>query len=289
VADLQWTHQVEVRGDRVVKRYTGDDPEPARREWRALTLLAEHAPDLTPRPIAFEPPAPTADHSAVPAGGDTSVPAAGDAGVPVASFGAVTMSRLPGVSLRSLPDAGAYAKRLARAVEELHAAVPPGVLAGLPERPWHLDPLAAQVKKWCTAWRPREPLADRAVREGARWLEGWRPGDQGVTPVFGAGDGNLANFLWDGVRVRIVDFEESGRSDRAFELSEISQHVAMWVDGEVDVLAHVELSPAEERRLAGCRRLHALMWLFLLSPEGPRNPPGTFRRQAERVLRALGA
>ncbi|MEV0196455.1 aminoglycoside phosphotransferase family protein [Nonomuraea sp. NPDC050691] len=271
MADLQWTHQVEVRGDRVVKRYTGEDPEPAGREWRALTLLAEHAPGLAPVPIAFD--APDSPWSPEPA----------------ASRGAVTMSRLPGVPLRSLPDAGAYAGHLARAVGELHSAVPPGVLRSLPERPWHLAPLAAQVKEWCARRRLRDPVADRAVREGARWLEGWRPGDEGVTPVFGAGDGNLANFLWDGVRVRIVDFEESGRSDRAFELSEISQHVAMWVDGEVDVLAHVELSPAEGRRLAGCRRLHALMWLFLLSPEGPRNPPGTFRRQAERVLRTLNA
>ncbi|NUW30417.1 aminoglycoside phosphotransferase family protein [Nonomuraea sp. SMC257] len=273
MADLQWTHRVEIRDDRVVKRYIGEDTELAGREWRALTLLAEHAPGLAPQPIALEPPVPAP-------------PGAAGTG---ASSGAVTMSRLPGVALRSLPDAGAYAAHLARAVGELHAAVPRDVLAGVPERPWHLGPLVAQVKEWCARWKPREPLADQAVREGARWLAGWRPGDEGVTPVFGAGDGNLANFLWDGVRVRIVDFEESGRSDRAFELSEISQHVAMWVDGEVDVLAHVELSPAEGRRLTGCRRLHALMWLFLLSSEGPRNPPGTFRRQAGRVLRSLGA
>ncbi|MEU8247005.1 phosphotransferase [Nonomuraea sp. NPDC048916] len=99
----------------------------------------------------------------------------------------------------------------------------------------------------------------------------------------------MANFLWDGTRVRIVDFEDSGRSDRVFELAEMAEHVSMWVDGEVDVPAWAELSPAEERRLLGCRRLQALTWLFLLSEEGPRNPPGTFGRQVDRVLRRLSA
>ncbi|MER6943554.1 hypothetical protein ABT294_05955 [Nonomuraea sp. NPDC000554] len=67
----------------------------------------------------------------------------------------------------------------------------------------------------------------------------------------------------------------------------------MWVDGPVDVgvevVRHVELTPAQARRMRECRRLQALTWLFLLSGEGPRNPPGTFARQVERVLRVLDA
>ncbi|MEV4468654.1 phosphotransferase [Nonomuraea sp. NPDC049504] len=143
------------------------------------------------------------------------------------------------------------------------------------------------VGRRCAEWRSRGARADLAVKEGLRWLEGWQPGQEGVTPVFGAGDGNLANFLWDGDRVRVVDFEESGRSDRAYELSEVVEHVSTWVDGDVDIAAAVELSPQEERRMRECRRLHALMWLFLLSHESPRNPPGTFERQVERVLTRL--
>lgn len=257
VADLQGTHSVEVRGDVITKRYKPDKPGAAEREWRALTLLARYAPGLAPRPISFEE--------------------------------GVVMSRLAGVPVRGLPEPAAHTGALAEALARLHAAVPPDVLAGVPPRNWHRQALAEQVRVWCERWPGRDTRADRAVRDGCRWLEGWRPDESEVPPVFGAGDGNLANFLWDGERVRIVDFEDSGRSDRVYELSELSEHVSMWVDGEIDVLRHVELSRAERSRLRECRRLHAMTWLFLLSGEGPRNPPGTFARQVERVLDALEA
>jgi hypothetical protein len=48
-----------------------------------------------------------------------------------------------------------------------------------------------------------------------------------------------------------------------------------------------DLTPAERARLADCRRLAALHWLLLLRPGSPasdRNPPGTLRLQAERLL-----
>jgi hypothetical protein len=75
-------------------------------------------------------------------------------------------------------------------------------------------------------------------------------------------------------------------------VAELAEHVSMWVDGEVEVAHRFELSPQEERRMRDCRKAHALIWLFLLShesPRNPRNPPGAFQRQVERVLAALGA
>ncbi|MGW4473945.1 phosphotransferase family protein [Nonomuraea sp. NPDC004354] len=256
MADLQHTHEVTFDGDVVTKRYVDGKTGADEREWRALTLLGEHAPGLAPAPIAFEP-------------------------------GVVVMSRVDGTPVRGVPSGAAPLAELAATLGRLHAAVPARVLRDLPERPWQVEQLAAQVRAWCAAWRPRGTRADLAVREGARWLEGWRPGTAGVRPAFGAGDGNLSNFLWDGVRVRVVDFEDSGRSDRAYELAELAEHVSAWVDGEVDVLARVELDRDEAARVRECRRLQALTWLFLLSGEGPRNPPGTFAKQVERVLRAL--
>jgi thiamine kinase-like enzyme len=111
--------------------------------------------------------------------------------------------------------------------------------------------------------------------------------------VFGQGDPNLANFLWDGDRVRIVDFEDSGLSDRAFELADAVEHLSTWIDSGLDgdkFLRAFDLSRAERSRLADCRRLAALFWLLRLQPGGNaslRNPPGTLRRQAERLLALL--
>ncbi|KUL37243.1 aminoglycoside phosphotransferase [Streptomyces sp. NRRL F-4489] len=111
--------------------------------------------------------------------------------------------------------------------------------------------------------------------------------------MFGAGDGNSANYLWDGHRVRVVDLEESGRSDRAYELAEIVEHVSAWVPRPFDTAAFLRrfpLTPAESARLRECRILLALVWLSLLAgddPAHPRNPPGTAERQARRLLRRL--
>ncbi|MEV0623227.1 aminoglycoside phosphotransferase family protein [Nonomuraea sp. NPDC050404] len=258
MADLAHTHELTYEGDRVVKRYVAGKPGAAEREWRALSLLARHAPGLAPEPIAYE-------------------------------SGTVTMTRIGGVPLRGLFARAGHVAAMAEALCELHTAVPDRELRAVPLRPWQREALVDWVRPRCAAWQPREPLADRAVREGLRWLESWAPGESGVRPAFGAGDGNLANFLWDGARVRIVDFEDSGRSDVAFEVAELAEHVSMWVDGEVEIAHRFELDPREERRMRECRKAHALVWLFLLSHEHPRNPPGTFHRQAERVLATLSA
>ncbi|MGW9043663.1 hypothetical protein ACWGQL_14075 [Streptomyces lydicus] len=84
-----------------------------------------------------------------------------------------------------------------------------------------------------------------------------------------------------------------GRSDRAFELAEISSHLSTWVDSTFDVgffLGLFPLTEAESARIEHLRRLNALLWLGgLLSDTGTprRNPPGTAERQAERLLALL--
>jgi hypothetical protein len=268
----EWsTHGVEIMADRVVKRFrscTGGEHD---REWRALTLLDRYAPDLAPAPLS-------ADLAA-----DPSV---------------VIMSRLPGEPLRGGVVQPIQLEAMARTLARVFDALPGALASSLPRRRHSLRQIETATRS-----SKRELPADApgtirdAVTEGFRWLEiapfglGRHPD---VPPVFGQGDGNLANFLWDGDRVRLVDFEDSGRSDRAYELADLTEHVATWVDTDFDAslfLGHFSLSTTEERRLSECRRLFALHWLLFLAredPAHPRNPPGTAERQADRLQSLLG-
>lgn len=264
------THAVEIRSDCVIKRFRHEGRGKGEREWRALTLLATHSPDLAPFPKS-------ADLAAA---------------EPV-----VVMSRLPGEPLRGRPLSDRQLRALAAAASGLYAAVPEEVLAEVPVRPGHQHELIARIHAWAPQVRPQvSHEVGAAMDRGLEWLA--RSGMErirqpGVPVVFGPGDGNLANYLWDGTRVRVVDFEDSGQSDRPFELAEITEHVASWVGPPLDAEAFldmIDLNAAERARLQQCRRLLALVWLFLLSfedPQHPRNPPGTAEQQAARLSRIL--
>ncbi|MGW0903085.1 phosphotransferase family protein [Streptomyces sp. NPDC002853] len=266
------THTMVVGSHSVTKRFRGQDRERGRREWRALRLLARYAPGLAPRPWEADL-----------AGAEPTV----------------VMSRLAGRPLRGLLLNDDQVEALAAAVTRMHAAVPARVLAGMALRPGHQGELTAHIRGWFPQARPRvNGQVGRAMDHGMDWLahSGLETAGQPDLPsVFGPGDGNLANYLWDGSRVQVVDFEYSGRSDRAFELAEITEHVATWVEQPLNVphlLRCVDLTPAESARLMQCRRLLALVWLFLLAFDDahagvPRNPPGSADRQADRLMDLL--
>ncbi|WP_223188174.1 phosphotransferase family protein [Streptomyces sp. TRM68416] len=264
------THGIEMTADRVIKRFASGDDGRAEREWRGLTLLSAHAPGLVPEPCEA----------------DFAVEG------PV-----VAMSRLVGVPLRGTALGKRELEALVEALAALYAAVPSDVVRKVPLRPGRPSELVGHLGMWAVEMRPRAGgLVRRAMDAGLGWVahSGLEAdASQEVPEVFGPGDGNLANYLWDGTRVQVVDFEDSGRSDRAFELAEITEHVGSWVEHPLDVpafLGQFDLSPAETARLHECRRLLALVWLFLLArddPEHPRNPPGTAEKQAGRLLELL--
>ncbi|MDX6352163.1 MAG: hypothetical protein QOF84_6953 [Streptomyces sp.] len=269
-SDRWSTHAIELRSNCVVKRFRGEDRERGEREWSALTVLATYAPGLAPEPWDSDLAAPEPT---------------------------VVMSRLAGMPLRGCFLLDGQIKALAEAVRELHAAVPPDVLNEVPLRPGHQGDLIAQIHSWFPRARGRvSGRVGEAMDAGLAWLAGSgleTAGQPDVPGVFGPGDGNLANYLWNGSKVQVVDFEDSGRSDRAFELAEITEHVSSWVEHPLDVssfLGHFDLTAAESMRLRDCRRLLALVWLFLLAfddKDNPRNPPGTAERQADRLLDLL--
>jgi hypothetical protein len=95
------------------------------------------------------------------------------------------------------------------------------------------------------------------------------------------------------LHIRLVDFEDSGPSDRAFELATLTEHISAWSDARLDAddfLALSDLTRAEQTRVLDFRRLTALFWLIMLRPGNSsttRNPPGTLERHADRLLRLL--
>jgi thiamine kinase-like enzyme len=105
--------------------------------------------------------------------------------------------------------------------------------------------------------------------------------------VLGHRDPNLANYLWDGRRVRMVDFEDAAISDPATELAIMMEHLS-WRGVDADNLwARFDV---DQGRLLAARRLWAMFWLWLVLPGGrsaDRNPPGTAEQQAQRLLGLL--
>ncbi|QFY11700.1 phosphotransferase [Nonomuraea phyllanthi] len=264
------THDVEIHDEIVIKRYRSWDRLEPHREWTALHLLAEHAPGLAPTPLG-------ADLDGTPP--------------------TLVMSRLPGTPLRGQVAGPEQVRALAAALTRLHRTVP--AAESLKPAAWHPAAAVAHVRAR-VAEDPDlgdSPTVRQARALGTAWLSGPSidrlPADP-FPPVLGLADGNRANYLWDaaGARVHLVDWEDSGRADRAFELADLCEHIS-HADGHLDtdlLLAQLDLSAGEAARVREFRRLIALGWLLMLGPGGPathRNPPGTLDHQARRVLTLL--
>jgi aminoglycoside phosphotransferase len=251
------------------RRLYGGEP---RREWRALKLLARYAPGLAPRPIRADL----------------------DADPPL-----IAMSQVPGEPLGTCPVTEAQEDAIAAALSRLHHAIPPSVLGRVeraPGNPQLLPDRTRDLARACNA-ELLDPLPRRAHRAALAWLDsGWagRPASVTGQPVFAQGDPNLANHLWDERSVHLVDFESSGRGDRATELADFVEHITVWAHAGINAdafLDRFDLNPGERQRITHLRRVFAAFWVMRLLPSGSayhRNPPGTFERQASRLLDLLG-
>lgn len=268
------THEVSIDPRRgvVTKRFRSSARNEPTREWAVLCLLAGLAPGLAPRPLS----------------------ASLDGRPPV-----ITMSWLPGQQLGATPISPDQMQALARSLDQLWRPVPAGRLAASPGGTPNPVAFISQVRANLAAGHDLgdDPLVCRARAAAGAWLDSGAAGRHcpaGSDAVLGQGDPNLANFLWDGRQVRLVDFEDSGPSDRAFELALLVEHVSAWSDASLDAdafLALFDLATPERARLLHFRRLAALFWLMLLRPDSRasgKNPPGTHNRQATRLLALLG-
>ncbi len=268
------THQLAFDGQRVTKTYRQWDRGEARREWDCLSLLHRHRPGLAPEPLQHEL----------------------DADPP-----SIVMTRVPGVSLA---DVGRLAPEqcagVVVALERLHTAIPATTLADVPLRRFHAAEAVTELRTWMAKGHDAgdDDLTSSALDEAGRWL-GSQDADSlasaAGTPVFTHGDGNLSNFVWSDRtgRASVVDLEDAGRSDRAYELADLTEHISTWVDGSLDtaaLLQRVEIEKHDTKRFRQCRRLFATFWLLMLLPDGrahTRNPAGTLGRQATRLLAVL--
>jgi Ser/Thr protein kinase RdoA (MazF antagonist) len=266
----QSTHHVVVGEVEVVKTYRDWARGEPEREWAALTLLHQHAPGLSPTPLRR-----------------------GSAeGRPF-----VVMSRLPGEPLGKRPLTPAQVAGVGEALHRLYRCVPSEALADVPMRISGAADMVARVRSWVA--QPTAPVSravEHALSVGSTWLTGTEATAVAESPggVFTLGDGNLGNVLWDGERCYLVDFEDSGVSDIAYEVADLIEHVSVWLDGLVtaeELVPYLMLSAAEHRRLGHCRRLFAVFWLLMLLPGNPadaRNPEDTLERQADRLLDLMG-
>ncbi len=269
---VESTHDVVLGDTEVVKRYRSWDRGEAEREWQALTLLHHHCPGLAPEPFAFR----------------------RENGTPV-----IVMARVPGTPLGSSPLTPEQVVAVAKAMQKLHRALPEAGLVNVEERRSGPREMVEDLRSWSrSAHAPVGPLVTSAEEAAIAWLDGLSASDlvgASTERVFTLADGNLGNFLWDGDRCRLVDFEDSGLSQVPYEVADLVEHVSVWLPGLIDADLLVDtlgLSSDQRLRLANCRTLFRVYWLLMLLPGNrghERNPAGSVERQAQRLLDMLDA
>jgi aminoglycoside phosphotransferase (APT) family kinase protein len=248
------THRIDISGEVVTKTYVSWGRDEPLREWTALQVISAARPHLVPVPIRL---------------------------VRSGSRPSVAMSRLPGTPL-SGPLTAEQLGGLQVALSELWSIPPTGV------EPVDVAAFVDRIRREISSWTG-SGIVGEAQRAALKWLAGPAPDElvEPLDPVIGHVDPNLANYLWDGTQVRIIDFEDAGQSDLALELASLLEHIASRSTNWTNFLTHFPVNPA---RLQAARRLYATFWLTLLRPNGPsahRNPPKTPPQQAKRLLALL--
>lgn len=269
------THDLVMTETEVHKRYVSWERGEPDREWSCLNLLARHAPGVAPTPLRRE---------------------TDPDGIPV-----IVMERVPGEPLSDEPLTRAQTVSLGRAIRETYDVPLEAVLeAELPERLAGPTTLPTDIADWldepCDLSLCQDPgLVREGVRRARDWLADPRVLPRPRLSSLGISDRKPANILWDGVDCRLVDFEDSGRSDPAYEFADHIEHIAGRLSGVLDPEAladEIGLSGEDRERAHAYRPLWASSWLVMLLPGNGgfhKNPPGTTEEQAEYVLGLLGS
>lgn len=254
-------------GDFVVKRFKSQARCEPEREWEALHLLGKLSPGLVPRAVHLDLDDPPC----------------------------LVTERVDGRELRldDLDD-----ERIVGEVAGIHrflASVVPTTGRSMRVSLTHPAILT---------WRCRRVVADRvaAMSDGreveglhavAAWLVTEEATNVGRTErqAISRGDAKLANYLWDGTRMTLLDLEDTGWSDPLQDVAELVEH--RWnrgvpTDAWHAVARAVGADPTGSRMLAA-RRMLASFWLAILIPHAERLGPGSLEEQAARTLSVLSA
>jgi hypothetical protein len=132
----------------------------------------------------------------------------------------IAMSQVSGEPLGTRSVTEVQEVAIAAALGRLHHAIPPPGLATIERVPGSPHLLRDRIRDMAHACNAEllDTLPHQAYRAALAWLNsGWAEHPVSVTgrPVTAQCDPNLANHLWDGHSVDLVDYETSGRSDRA--------------------------------------------------------------------------
>jgi Ser/Thr protein kinase RdoA (MazF antagonist) len=202
------THGLTLSEREVRKEFVADHEREAEREWACLTLLAEHAPDLAPRPLRRE-----------------------DGGRPV-----IVMERIPGDPLAPRPLSTGQTQALGAALRRLYDVPVEAVReAGIGPRRYGAAEHAQVMVEWLAddpdLRECRDPGLVAEALEVARAFVADPPVPEPRLTALGIADLNPANVLWDGRDVRLVDFEDGGLSDPAYELADHVEHLGSRLPG----------------------------------------------------------
>lgn len=246
---------IDHRGEHyVLKTFRPDRALRVRREWGGLCLLQERGLHFAPTPCyRSESPAPAL----------------------------LLMRHIPGEHLGEKHLSPTQLQALAARIRDLHAIAPETLSYPL----WHsyADPTrfvqALQKELEPLRQLPTTPEHTETLRLLTTWLAGPDPQILATAPpalAFTRGDANLANNLWDGQELRILDFEGCGWRDPSIDLSFFVEHISSRRTPHEAWLSFVEgfnLSNAEHRRFRAAQRRMALSWLVRIctNPESIRS------------------
>lgn len=260
------THDLTFTETTVRKRFVSWDAGEAEREWAMVDLLAHSAPGLAPKPLHCEL----------------------ENGAPV-----IVMERVSGSPIVDSRLTAPQVAQLGRSLRRLwEVPVAAAVELGIGERGYGPTSQKATMLDWLV--KPHDldgcqdpQLVAEAIDASVGWLMATNLPNAALT-VVGIADLNPANVLWSGTSCRLVDFEDGGLTDPAYDFADHTEHLARRDLIDTDALSDaIGLSEEESARVTVYRPLWASFWLAMLLPgQGgwDRNPPGTTETQARRLL-----